>query len=566
MSEIITFFRQHPLIPIFLTLGLGFWLGKVKIKGFALGSVAATLIVGVIIGQMKIAVPDILKNVFFLFFLFSVGYGVGPQFFRSMRGPGLKMAAFSVVGALVCAGIVIAASYLTGYDTAIATGLFAGSQTVSACLGMVSDTVKELPMDDNARASMLALIPACYAVTYIFGTVGSAWFLSTIAPKMMGGMDKVKEDVARIEQLMDKGNEITDPGIIPARRPVIFRAFKAESDFFDTPRSASEIHDYYQKAGVRLLVERARINGKVMNPSKYNLISKGDEVVLGGRAEVLVALKDAPGKEVYDPELLNFGAEKTPVTISSKGKADGITLEKLRSFPEMERVIVSSIKRTGMTIPVLAQTELHAGDILTLVGWPQDVAVAASVIGYADPASDSTDMVFVGLGIALGCIIGALSIKINGIPMSLGMSVGALISGLSLGWLRTRRPIFGHIPSSVLWIFNNLGVNMFIAILGLVAGGALIQGLKTAGPVILLVGALLTIIGLIINIFIARKLFRFSTPVTLGCVAGARLSVASIGAIQNVLQSDVPNLGYTVTYAVANIALVFSSLLVLFLT
>ena len=413
---------------------------------------------------------------------------------------------------------------------------------------------------------MLALIPACYAVTYIFGTVGSAWFLSTIAPKMMGGIDKVKEDVARIEQLMDKGNEITDPGIIPARRPVIFRAFKAESDFFDTPRSASEIHDYYQKAGVRLLVERARINGRVMNPSKYNLISKGDEVVLGGRAEVLVALKDAPGKEVYDPELLNFGAEKTPVTISSKGKADGITLEKLRSFPEMERVIVSSIKRTGMTIPVLAQTELHAGDILTLVGWPQDVAVAASVIGYADPASDSTDMVFVGLGIALGCIIGALSIKINGIPMSLGMSVGALISGLSLGWLRTRRPIFGHIPSSVLWIFNNLGVNMFIAILGLVAGGALIQGLKTAGPLILLVGALLTIIGLIINIFIARKLFRFSTPVTLGCVAGARLSVASIGAIQNVLQSDVPNFGYTVTYAVANIALVFSSLLVLFLT
>lgn len=566
MSEIITFFRQHPLIPIFLTLGLGFWLGKVKIKGFALGSVAATLIVGVIIGQMKIAVPDILKNVFFLFFLFSVGYGVGPQFFRSMRGAGLKMAAFSVVGAMVCAGIVIAASYLMGYDTAIATGLFAGSQTVSACLGMVSDTVKELPMDDNARASMLALIPACYAVTYIFGTVGSAWFLSTIAPKMMGGMDKVKEDVARIEQLMDKGNEITDPGIIPARRPVIFRAFKAESDFFDTPRSASEIHDYYQKAGVRLLVERARINGKVMNPSKYNLISKGDEVVLGGRAEVLVALKDAPGKEVYDPELLNFGAEKTPVTISSKGKADGITLEKLRSFPEMERVIVSSIKRTGMTIPVLAQTVLHAGDILTLVGWPQDVAVAASVIGYADPASDSTDMVFVGLGIALGCIIGALSIKINGIPMSLGMSVGALISGLSLGWLRTRRPIFGHIPSSVLWIFNNLGVNMFIAILGLVAGGALIQGLKTAGPLILLVGALLTIIGLIINIFIARKLFRFSTPVTLGCVAGARLSVASIGAIQNVLQSDVPNLGYTVTYAVSNIALVFSSLLVLFLT
>ncbi|MDE7414246.1 MAG: aspartate-alanine antiporter [Muribaculaceae bacterium] len=565
METIIEFLRDHPLIPVFLTLGFGFWLGKVKIKGFALGSVAATLIVGIIIGQLKISVPDILKNVFFLFFLFAIGYGVGPQFFRSMKGPGLKMAGFAVAGALVCAGIVISASYIMGYDKGVAAGLFAGSQTVSACLGMLGDTVKEMPLDAQSRDSIISLIPACYAVTYVFGTVGSAWFLSTIGPKLLGGLNKVKEDVARIEELMDKTGASPDPGIIPARRPVVFRAFKAESDFYDTPRSASEIHEYYQKAGIRVLVERARINGRVMNPSKYNLIAKGDEVVLGGRSEVIVALPDPPGQEVYDPELLNFGAERTPVTVS-KGKADGITLEKLRTFPEMDRVVVASIKRTGMTIPVKAQTELHAGDILTLVGWPQDVAQAATVIGYADPASDSTDMVFVGLGIALGCIIGAISIKIKGIPMSLGMSVGALITGLFLGWLRTRRPVFGHIPSSALWIFNNLGVNMFIAVLGLTAGGALMHGLKTAGPLILLVGAILTILGLVINIFIARKLFRFSTPVTLGCVAGARLSVASIGAIQDVLQSDVPNLGYTVTYAVANISLVFSSLLVLFLT
>lgn len=563
MDQFLDFFRSHPLIPIFLTLGFGFWLGKLKIKGFALGSVAATLIVGIIIGQMKIAIPDIVKTVFFLFFLFAVGYGVGPQFFRSMRGPGLKMVAFSVAASLVCAGIVLGAAKIMGYGNDVAAGLYAGSQTVSACLGMLGDTVREMPLDEDRRQTMLLLIPACYAVTYVFGTVGSAWFLSTISPKMLGGLDKVKEDVARIEQLMDKSGNAADPGIIPARRPVVFRAFKAESSFYDTPRSAQEIHEYYDKAGIRILVERARINGKVMNPSKYNLIGKGDEVVLGGRSEVLVALSDAPGPEVYDPELLNFGAERTPVTVSSK--QDGITLEQLRQLPEMERVIVSSIRRNGMSIPVKARTEIHAGDILTLVGWPADVAQAASVIGYADRQTDATDMVFVGLGIAAGCIIGAISIKVKGIPMALGTSVGALIMGLFLGWLRTRKPTFGHIPSSALWIFNNLGVNMFIAVLGLTAGGALIQGLKTAGPMILLVGAILTILGLIINILIARKLFRFSTPVTLGCVCGARLSVASIGAVQSVLQSDVPNLGYTVCYAVANISLVFSSLIVLFL-
>lgn len=559
----IEFLRAHPLIPLFLTLGFGFWLGRFKVKGFALGSVAATLIAGIIIGQIHVTIPDMVKNVFFLFFLFAVGYGVGPQFFRSLRGPGLKMMGFAVVGALVCAGIVIGAAHIMGYGSDIAAGLFAGSQTVSACLGMLGDTVREMPLDDTQRQRMLMLIPACYAVTYIFGTVGSAWFLSTIAPKMMGGLDKVKDDVARIEQLMDKSTSPTSPGMIPAHRPVMFKAYKAESDFFDTPRSASEIHEYYDKAGIRVLVERARINGKVMNPSKYNLIAKGDEVVLGGRSEVMINLENAPGAEVYDPELLNFGAQRTSVTVSHK--KDGVTLEILRQLPEMERVVVSSIKRNGMNIPVKAQTEIHAGDILILVGWPADVAEAASVIGYADPQTDATDMVFVGLGIAVGCIIGAISIKIKGIPMALGTSVGALVMGLFLGWLRTRKPTFGHIPSSALWIFNNLGVNMFIAILGLTAGGALMQGIHEAGVMIILVGAVLTILGLVINIWIARKLFHFSTPVTLGCICGTRLSVASIGAVQSVLQSDVPNLGYTVTYAVANISLVFSSLLVLFL-
>ena len=97
MEWILTFFQTHPLIPVFLTLGLGFWLGRLRFKGFSLGSIAATLIVGVIIGQVDVDVPDLVKNVFFLFFLFATGYSVGPQFVRAMKGPGLREAAFAVV-------------------------------------------------------------------------------------------------------------------------------------------------------------------------------------------------------------------------------------------------------------------------------------------------------------------------------------------------------------------------------------------------------------------------------------------------------------------------------------
>ncbi|MDE6379622.1 MAG: aspartate-alanine antiporter, partial [Muribaculaceae bacterium] len=289
-----------------------------------------------------------------------------------------------------------------------------------------------------------------------------------------------------------------------------------------------------------------------------------DHIVLGGRSQEMAALPSPPGPEIVDQELLNFGAERTPVTISSKD-VDGITLGQLRSQEYMDRIAIASLKRNGLSLPVKNNTQLSGGDVITLVGWPCDVAAAANKIGYADRDTNVTDMVFVGLGIALGCIVGALSIKINGIPMALGVSVGALFSGLVLGWLRSKRPSFGHIPSSALWILNNLGVNMFISVLGLSAGSALMAGLHEAGIAIVGIGLLLTLLSIVINVFIAHRLFRFSTPEVLGCVAGARCSVASIGAIQNALGSDVPNLSFTITYAVANITLVFSSLIVLFL-
>ncbi len=564
MDWLIEFFRNHPVIPLFLTVGIGFWLGKLKIKSFALGSVAATLIVGVLIGQMKIVIPDILKTVFFLLFLFAIGYSVGPQFFRSFRGPGLRMVGFAVVEALICAGLVIATAYLMDYSKGVAAGLYAGSQTVSASLGLLNDTVRELPIDGEAKSNILKLIPACYAVTYVLGTIGTAWFLSAVGPRLLGGLNKVKEDVARIEQSMDRSDAVTSPGFIPARRPVIFRAYEVTADYYDTPRTAKEVCGMYEDSGKRVVVERARIGGEIVDFPTDKLISKGDVIVLGGRSEDLVSLKNLPGPEVSDVELLNFGAERTPVTIA-RHRIDGMTLDRLRQQPYMERVVVARIRRNGLSIPLKRQTELHGGDELTLVGLPRDVAEAAAAIGYADRQTDRTDMVFVGLGLAAGCVIGALSVRIKGIPMSLGYSVGALIAGLFLGWIRTRRPSFGHIPSSAVWLLNNLGINMFIAILGITAGASLMLGFNEAGALIVLVGLLLTITGLVINIFIARKLFRFSTPVTLGCVAGGRCCVAAIGAIQDTLQSDVPNLGYTVTYAVGNISLVFSSLLVLFL-
>lgn len=557
--------RNNPVIPIFLTLGIGFYIGQLKYKSFSLGPVAATLITGVIIGQIGIQISVTVRTVFFMLFLFSIGYSVGPQFFSSLRGRGLKQVGFAVLEALVCAFTVVLAAKIMGYDTGAACGLFAGSQTASASLGVTSDTIRQMLIPDQQKESYTEMIPTCYAVTYIFGTIGSAWILSNVGPWLLGGMKKVKAETKAIEAEMDDGSFDPEPGMMDANRPVAFRAYKAESEIFDQPRTVKYIEQLFADKNVRIFVERLRINGKLLYPRPGLMVHRGDTIVLGGRREMMVKHPDIIGPEVADHELLSFGSENLPVTVAKNGAA-GMTFNELRRQSYMDGVLIKSMTRNGVELPGLARTVIERGDVLTLVGLPRKVEIAVSHIGYADRQTDATDMTFLGIGIALGCFIGAISFMVNGIPISLSTSGGALFSGLFFGWLRTRKPTCGHIPTAVSWLFDKLGLNMFIAVIGLTSGHSFIAGISQVGVSLFFVGIVCTLIPLILMTLIGRRLFKFSCAETLGCVAGSRCGVASIGAIQDALGSNLPAIGYTVTYAVANFVLVFSSLIVVFLT
>ncbi len=564
MDSFIQLLRDHPVIPLFFTLGAGFWLGHLKYKSFSLGAVAATLLVGVIVGQLDISIPGEVKSIFFMLFLFSIGYSVGPVFFRSFKGGGLKQLAFTITAALVSAGTVLLACKIMGYDSGIGGGLFAGSQTASASLGVMGETLRGMGIPQPDYDLTVGMITTCYAVTYIFGTIGTAWYLSNVGPWLLGGLNKVLKETSDIEAMLDDGVYQPSAGFINARRPVSFRAFRADGEFFSSPHTVTEIDAFFEERGMRVFVERLRVDGEIMEADPEIVVKKGDTVVLSARREVMVNEVNKLGTEVVDPELLNFGAEQLDVTISKCG-SNGITFGELRHKPYMRGVIVGAIKRAGMNLPGKNKLMLQRGDVLTLVGLSSSVAEAAKEIGYADRERTETDMVLLGFGIALGCLIGVLSFKIHGVPVSLSSSGGALIAGLVLGWLRDQHPTFGRIPKSVVWMLDNLGLNMFIAVVGINAGTTFVSGLQQAGVGLFIVGICCTIVALTINIFIARKLFRFSSPETLGCVAGARCGVASIGAIQETLQSNVPMIGYTVTYAAANIILIFASLIVLFL-
>lgn len=553
--------RGHPELAIYLVLGVGFLIGRVHIKGFSLGIVTSVLLVGVLVGQLDIPMTGALKQTAFLLFLFAIGYKVGPQFFAGLRKEGLPQVYFAVV---MCVFILLSTwgiALVMGYNVGEAAGLLSGSQTISAVIGVAGDTIRGFGLTADEEQKMLDIMPVAYAVTYIFGTAGSAWILARLGPRLLGGIDKVKAACRELENRM--GNEESDkPGMSGAKRVVEFRCYRIENEWFEKERTVAEFERFMNEEGKRLFVERVRKGKRIIDDVRPGeRLAIGDEVVLSGRHEYTIGEERWIGEEVDDDALLDFPVLTIKSTVAGRsdrheGRFSGKSVGELRRQEFMHGVIIQRIRRMGVNIPVFPATTLDTGDVVELVGKKVEVMEAARNIGYPDPATNATDVVYLSIGILIGAIVGTLTLHLGGVPLSLSTSGGALIAGLVFGWWRTRHPTMGAIPEAALWVFNNLGLNIFIAIIGISAGPGFVEGFREAGLSLFLAGIVATSLPLLFGLFIAVKWFKFHPAIALGCCAGARTTTAAIGALQESLGSETPALGYTVTYAVGNTLLI----------
>jgi len=560
-------FKQYPEIAIFLTLALGYYFGKFTFKGLGLGSVTATLLAGVLIGQIGITISQPLKATVFLLFLFAVGYGVGPQFVRGVAKDGVPQALFAVVQCLLCLAVPIMIVKVAGYDLGYAAGFYSGSQTISAAMGLSTDAINRLGLATDQAKNLLNSMPVAYAVTYMFGTVGSAIVIALLGPFLLrfniaDACKDYEEKQGGTKELGGAGTawhrwEMRAFRVQPGARVIGLRAVEAEALL---PQS-------------RVFVQRIRRDGVIEDATADTVLREGDVVAVAGAREALVSIIGERAKmmavaggrealadvtrgvsiEVDDPELLSVPVEGVDVYVTNKA-VDGKTLAELAGLPGARGVFLRKITRgaTATSIPILPNTQLDRGDIVTLVGRTQDTTAAAKLLGAADRPTDVADVAFIGAGIAVGALIGALVLKVGGVPLTLSTAGGALIAGLVLGWFRSTRPFFGRIPSPTVWFMNSVGLNIFIAIVGISAGPGFVNGLRTQGISLFLWGALATTLPLVFGMLIAKYLFRFHDALTLGIVSGARTTTASLGLVCDMGKSQVPALGYTVTYAIGN--------------
>jgi putative transport protein len=553
--------RQYPEIAIFLALGIGYYVGKFTFKGIGLGSVTATLLAAVVIGQLGLTIAPPLKAFAFLMFLFAVGYGVGPQFVRGVAKDGVPQAIYAAVVCVLCLGAAFGVAKVAGYDLGYAAGLYAGSQTISASMGLATDAINRAGLAPEQAKGLLDAMPIAYAVSYLFGTVGSAIVIALLGPALL----RIDLEAACKDYEAKQGGTKELGGAGSAWHRWELRAFRVQPGGKAIGLRAVEAEALVTNA--RVFVERIRRrDGTVEEASADTVIKEGDVIAIAGTRETLVNVIGDRAQEVDDAELLNVPIEGVDVYVTEKA-VDGKTLAELARSPWARGIFLRRITRgaTATTIPILPSTTIQRGDILNLVGRTQDTGVATKMLGVPDRPTDVADVAFIGGAITLGALVGALVWKVAGVPLTLSTAGGALISGIVFGWLRSTRPFFGRIPSSTVWFMNSVGLNIFIAIVGISAGPGFVNGLKSQGIGLFIWGAVATTVPLILGMYLGKYVFRFHDAIVLGAISGARTTTASLGMVCDQAKSQIPALGYTVTYAIGNTLLTIWGMVIILL-
>jgi putative transport protein len=546
IATVVAALRQNPELAVFLTLALGFLLGRVRLGTFKLGNVVGTLLAGVLIGQLAIKVDPLVKIVFFDLFLFATGYKVGPQFFRGLKKNAMPQVALTVVLCVTSLAVAVMAAKVLGYDCGTAAGLMAGAFTESTIIGTAGDTIARLSLPDPQKQRLLNNIPVAYAVSYLVGTSFIVWFLSSLAPRLLG-VD-LEAESQKLEAQMSVG-PTEQPGSRSGYREWDLRAYRL-ADVFANRRIADLEASFGPE---RVFIERIRRDSKFVDATPDTVLHAGDVVVVVTRRRVLFSKGFAIGVEVEDRELLDFPVVTADVVVTNRAVVD----QTLPTLAEQygRGVALEKLIRGAEEIPFTLETTVQRGDLLRIVGATQHVERVGKIFGYIERPSSETDVVFVGLGIFVGGLIGLLSVRVGGLPLSLTASGGSLIMGLVFGWLRSVRPTFGRIPEPALWVFDTVGLAVFIGIVGLDAGPSFVTGLRVTGPSLIFAGLFVAVTPHVVALLFGRYVLNINPVILLGACAGAGTVTAALRAIQDEAGSKLPALGYTVPYAIGNILL-----------
>lgn len=554
MDIISNLFDMAPFVALFITLSLGYMVGKITIGRFVLGGVAGTLLMGVIIGQFGVNIDPGVKSIFFALFIYAVGYQGGAQFFKALNFRTINIllsAVVMTVSGLLC---VLAAAWLFDLDRGTAAGLAAGGLTQSAIIGTAGDAIARLGgVSEEAKHLMQTNVAVGYAVTYIFGSLGPILMVTWVFPTLMKW--DIRAEAIALEEKNSNGKRELAPGEFNAVTALVTRAFKVSSSDKLVGKTLTQLNDTSLSACIEL-IER---DGQELDADKFTVLKEGDIVVVTGRRNTVQDLQcKGESYEVSLPESYEI-IEENRQLIADNHKLIGQSLKELKQNSNKglyRGVYITDYIREGVSLTLTPELVVKKNDIIQVTGTANDINRVEKNIGKRMSSASMTDFVILGLGMVVGLLIGLISFKIAGIPVTIGSGAGCLISGLFVGWIRNRNPHIAQFPVGAVNFIRDFGLAAFVGIVGLQAGPQAVDTIKEHGMSLLFLGVAVTIIPQLISFFFSYFILKIKNPVeALGCVTGGRSANPGFAALLEKTGNATPVFTFTVTYAVANVLL-----------
>ncbi|MBO9549258.1 aspartate-alanine antiporter [Pseudomonas sp.] len=540
--------RSNPEIAVFLAIALGMLLGRLRLGSFHLGSVAGALLMGLLIGQIGLEVPQALKSVFFVLFIYAVGFKSGPEFFGSLNAGTLKLVVFSTVLCAVALGSILMMNLVFHFDAGFTAGLGAGALTDTAIMGTASSAIAHLPLADADKAQLNSHMAIAYAITYLFGTVGLIVFVGSIAPWLL--RVDLRSAARELEATLgiDNQDEVLS---IPYTR-IVVRAHRLQD-----PRLAGASIGAIERLHPLMSVERVVRGEQVIERDPALVLQLGDVLGIYALREAVAELAQQVGPDIDDPRSLSFATRSADIVLTARA-FHGKTLRQIRNHVSgagRMGCFIDSISRQGLELPVLPNTVLRRGDVIALTGRTASVEAVARQLGRIRERSYKSDIAVHSLGMVAGALLGMLSTHVGMIPVELGVGGGVLLVGLLVGWLNSRHPDIGGMPAAAQWAFSEFGLTAFGAVVGLLAGPAAFEAMREQGVALLLSGMVVTLLPPLVALYFGRYVLRLHPMVLLGALAGAQTEAASMNKVIEMSGSHTPVIGFTVCYAISNVLL-----------
>jgi len=542
------FLMSNPVFTLFLAIGCGYLVGRLRIASISLGPVAGALLVSLLLGQFGFKISEGAQSVGFALFIFAVGYQAGPRFFEVIRTQGMQYLLLALFVGGVGAVIAIFAGKMLGLPMGGMAGLLAGAMTTTPTLAAAQEAVRSglvaLP-DGTTVDSVLATIASSYAITYVVGMLG---IIATVRllPRVVG------VDLAAAAATMEESQKQQGGGQLQARA---YRVSRAEA----CQPTISEIRARLWDA---LSVARLWRDGEWVRPADDDHLRIGDEIHVYGDANVFRTGIEAFGEEIAVSPEIDLTASYTHVVVARRGAVGKSLLE--LDLARGCGLVVTGVRREGVMLPLSGHLRLQRGDVLSVVGPTSGLEAMAQILGPVEAGVAETDMTTFSFGIALGALIGLFALEVRGIPIGLGMAGGLLASGIVVGWLNAARPTLGKFPEAARWILMEFGLMVFIVGVGLQAGGQIVETFMNAGAELILAAVLVVSLPMLLGYAFGRKVLHLQPVLLIGALTGAMTSAAALSMVNEEAKCTIPALGYTGTYAFANVILTVAGTLIMF--